>query len=351
MGIYSGGLVKETIPLTGGETAVYNGSGLNFIRHTDWLGSSRLATTWGHAVYSKEAYAPFGETYNEAGTSDRSFTGQDQDLSTGSGGTGTYDFLFRKYDLASGRWLSPDPAGWGAVNQSAPQSLNRYAYVENNPLSAIDPQGLDCMYANGFGVSVSSADSPQSCAYYGGNWYQGTLPSNASFSFGYSDYGAYASVTFSGGDPTNPVNNSLDTIEGLKLGGLNPDQLGCRMGDPICGAIYEQLRSQGGLGGTQSNSAQNNSPNKDSSFMHWPLNGNLWPGFSQQDGVCTTGPFGKTMNSRPGILNCCATHDACYAQFNCNASSFLGGLPGPCSSICNAGVKACIAGADKSKGD
>jgi hypothetical protein len=45
LGIYAGGLVKETIPLPGGETAVYNGSGLNFIRHTDYLGSSRLATT------------------------------------------------------------------------------------------------------------------------------------------------------------------------------------------------------------------------------------------------------------------------------------------------------------------
>jgi len=74
--------------LPGGETAVYNGSGLNYIRHTDWpgspatglrrwsgwLGSSRLATTWAHTVYSKEAYAPFGESYNEAGAPDRSFT-------------------------------------------------------------------------------------------------------------------------------------------------------------------------------------------------------------------------------------------------------------------------------------
>jgi RHS repeat-associated protein len=116
LGIYAAGLlVKETIPLPGGETAVYNGSGLNFIRHTDWLGSSRLATTWAHAVYSKEAYAPFGETYNEAGTPDRSFTGQDQDVASGSGGSGTYDFLFRKYDPSAGRWLSPDPSGWGAT--------------------------------------------------------------------------------------------------------------------------------------------------------------------------------------------------------------------------------------------
>jgi RHS repeat-associated protein len=153
LGIYSGGLVKETIPLPGGETAVYNRSGLNFIRHTDYLGSSRLATTWAHAVYSKEAYAPFGETYNEAGTPDRSFTGQDQDVAGGAGGTGTYDFLFRKYDPAAGRWLSPDPKGWGAVDQTAPQSLNRYAYVQNRPMSLIDPDGRDCIYPSGTVVS------------------------------------------------------------------------------------------------------------------------------------------------------------------------------------------------------
>jgi hypothetical protein len=59
-----------------------------YIRHLDWLGSARLATTWAHTVQSKVAYAPFGETYNEAGASsnDRSFTGQEQDTVTGNAG-------------------------------------------------------------------------------------------------------------------------------------------------------------------------------------------------------------------------------------------------------------------------
>jgi RHS repeat-associated protein len=154
--VNAGVLIKATIPLPGGETAVYNASGLNFIRHTDWLGSSRLATTWAHAVYSKESYAPFGETYSEAGTPDRSFTGQDQDTVTGSGATGIYDFLFRKYDPAAGRWLSPDPYGWNAVSLNDPQSLNRYAYVENQPMSATDPNGLILCMGTG-GVSDGDA--------------------------------------------------------------------------------------------------------------------------------------------------------------------------------------------------
>ena len=160
LAIYNAGtstLVKGTVPLPGGDTAIYNASGLSYLRHTDWLGSSRLATTWAHAVYSKEAYAPFGETYNEAGTADRSFTGQDQDVVTGSGGTGAYDFLYRKQDPSAGRWLSPDPSGWSATDPTNPQSLNRYAYALNNPVALVDPAGLDTI-----------------CSWYQteGGWYQ-----------------------------------------------------------------------------------------------------------------------------------------------------------------------------------
>jgi len=161
LAVYSSSLVKGTVSLPGGSTAVYNASGLSYIRHKDWLGSSRLATTWNHAVYSKEAYAPFGETYNEAGTPDRSFTGQDQDVVTGSLGSGVYDYLFRKYDPSAGRWLSPDPYGWNAVSLAHPQSLNRYAYVLNNPMSLSDPMGLDCAWQNDNGsVSISQGDCP-----------------------------------------------------------------------------------------------------------------------------------------------------------------------------------------------
>lgn len=146
-------LLKGTIPLPGGATAVYNSSGINYFRHKDWLGSSRLGTTWSHGIYSKEAYAPFGEPYYEAGTQDRSFTGEDQDTTSG-----IYDFMFRRYDSAAGRWLSPDPAGWGAVDLSTPQSLDRYAYVRNNPLSLTDALGLDADCVSGDDNQADSGD-------------------------------------------------------------------------------------------------------------------------------------------------------------------------------------------------
>jgi RHS repeat-associated protein len=244
--VQAGTLVKATIPLPGGESAMYNSSGLNFIRHKDWLGSSRLATTWAHAVYSKEAYAPFGETYNEAGTPDRSFTGQDQDTVTGAGGSGVYDYLFRKYDPAAGRWLSPDPAGWSVVDQTAPQSLDRYAYVENQPMNATDPNGLACVYIdqNG-GVSVSNDGADMAsgiCAAYGGNYVPGTLSvQDISFipgqnSFDYSGDGTVsfqymssnANVVFGGttyqGDLNNPMWSQFPTVSlPINLAPSGPD--------------------------------------------------------------------------------------------------------------------------------
>jgi RHS repeat-associated protein len=46
---------------------------------------------------------------------------------------------FRYYVSNQGRWLTPDPLAGNILN---PQSLNRYAYVMNNPTTFTDPLGL-----------------------------------------------------------------------------------------------------------------------------------------------------------------------------------------------------------------
>ena len=100
----------------------------------------------------------------------------------------------------------------------------------------------------------------------------------------------------------------------------------------------------------ENNPARFTDPTDNNPFHHWPLNGNLWPGFNKQDEVCTTGPFASMMNSRPCVKKCCKEHDDCYTQYNRNFSSFLGGLPfGPCH-LCNSAAEACILTADKSPG-
>lgn len=132
-------LVKAFVALPGGAKAIYNSSGLAYFRHSDWLGSSRLTSTAAKptSMYSSTAYAPFGEQYATAGTADASFTGQDQDTVDS-----LYDFLARRQSPSQGRWISPDPAGRGAVILTNPQSWNRYAYALNNPLALIDAMGL-----------------------------------------------------------------------------------------------------------------------------------------------------------------------------------------------------------------
>jgi RHS repeat-associated protein len=131
-------LTVGRVSLPGGTAAIYNSSGLSYYRHADWLGSARFGSTPSRTMQYSRSVAPFGESYTESSTTDRAYTGQNQDTVTG-----IYDFMFRRYDPVQGRWISPDPVGVAAVNPAAPQSWNRYAYVMNNPLNLVDPLGLD----------------------------------------------------------------------------------------------------------------------------------------------------------------------------------------------------------------
>jgi RHS repeat-associated protein len=146
-------LQQAFIPLPGGATAVYNSSGLAYYRHADWLGSSRIASTPDNQAYASQSYAPFGEAYVEAGRTDRSFAGHDEDTVAG-----IYDAPFRKYDPYQGRWISPDPGGLSVVDPTNPQSWNRYAYVLNNPLKHSDPTGLACVYLTDDGNEIAEVD-------------------------------------------------------------------------------------------------------------------------------------------------------------------------------------------------
>jgi RHS repeat-associated protein len=106
----------------------------------DWLGTKRAFFSLAGTEGGGGAHAPFGEWYGNPAGSSSDFTGQ---LGDGAQNNSTYYFPERQYRSSQGRWLSPDPAGMGAVDPSDPQSWNRYAYVGNAPLNRVDPQGLD----------------------------------------------------------------------------------------------------------------------------------------------------------------------------------------------------------------
>jgi RHS repeat-associated protein len=104
-----------------------------------------LESTTSHTIVSAAAYAPFGEPYAQSGSyGDLSFASANKDTLWLD-----YDFMYREYDPKQGRWISPDPAGIGAADPSTPQSWNRYAYVNNSPLRAVDPLGLECVWDDG----------------------------------------------------------------------------------------------------------------------------------------------------------------------------------------------------------
>src|SRR6185312_14467349 len=133
-------LVRADVPLPGGAAAVFNASGLAYCQHSDLLGSARLASTPGRGLYSSSAYAPFGENYAVAGSTNKVFTGQHQDIDPTTSG-GQYDFLMREYSATQSRWWSPDPAGLAAVDPEDPATWNRYGYVTGQPLGMTDPDG------------------------------------------------------------------------------------------------------------------------------------------------------------------------------------------------------------------
>lgn len=139
LGVFNGSTIQQLyVPLPGGAAAEYYSWGLSNYRHSDWVGSDRLeSSASNHSILGDNAYAPFGEPYAQTGNGEISFTGQNKDTVWLQ-----YDFLFRQYDPKQGRWISPDPAGLSAADPGNPQSWNRYSYVEDSPLSAVDPTGL-----------------------------------------------------------------------------------------------------------------------------------------------------------------------------------------------------------------
>jgi RHS repeat-associated protein len=111
--------------------------------HKDHLGSTQTVTDANGVVKEVLSYDAWGQRRNVDGTPaaqpimseiDQGFTGHEQIDEVGLIHMGG-----RVYDPIIGRFLSADPFVQSPENF---QALNRYSYVLNNPLSAIDPSGF-----------------------------------------------------------------------------------------------------------------------------------------------------------------------------------------------------------------
>ena len=123
------------------------GDGTNF-DHQDTLGTERMRTLYDGSVGASYQSLPWGDGYTAtvnnsyAGLDSLDFAGLERDVqSTTNPEEDTEHAQFRNYAPAQGRWLSPDRY-LGSYDFANPQSLNRYAYVLNNPTSFTDPSGL-----------------------------------------------------------------------------------------------------------------------------------------------------------------------------------------------------------------
>jgi RHS repeat-associated protein len=142
--------------------ATYDSNGPSLHFHvTDPLGTRRMQLSGTLASIGQPETAiqslPYGDQlatfvpglYSPASADDSTplhFTGKERDSESGN------DYFGARYYASSmGRFMTPDPSGLDYADQTNPQSFNLYGYVQNNPLVNIDPDGLDCIYAQDSG--------------------------------------------------------------------------------------------------------------------------------------------------------------------------------------------------------
>jgi RHS repeat-associated protein len=175
----SGNITSEYIYFAGRKIARRDGSGNVYYMFADHLGSTHTVTNstgtpcgvYPERMRRNASFMPYGTEVLNPNVSQTcapnyKFTGYEYDPETGN-----YYAFARFYSPRLGRFLSPDPLA-GAT--SSPQSLNRYAYVANNPLNAADPTGMVtglCMSAGRRRPGHAAASAPDGgCAGEGGVW-------------------------------------------------------------------------------------------------------------------------------------------------------------------------------------
>jgi RHS repeat-associated protein len=110
--------------------------GQQFYYHPDHLGNSAYITDASGEVYQHVEYYPFGETFiDEHGNQQNTpylYNAKELDDETG-----LYYYGGRYYDPVTSVWPSVDPS-WDLPTEI---STSPYAYVQNNPITYIDPDG------------------------------------------------------------------------------------------------------------------------------------------------------------------------------------------------------------------
>jgi len=137
------------------------GGGTRYV-HRDHLGSVDAVTNAAATVVERIAYDVHGASASIPTAAARGFTG-----AVTLERSRLVHMQGRVYDPRLGRFLSPDPL---VATPNDLQSLNRYAYVRNNPLSLVDPTGYFAVPAESSGTSGFGAVQGQVASGFTSAW-------------------------------------------------------------------------------------------------------------------------------------------------------------------------------------
>jgi RHS repeat-associated protein len=111
----------------------------------DHLGTLSVMANATGGIENDSDYYPYGServVQQNVSNEHYKFTGKEWDSESGLD-----DFGARYYASSFGRFSSPDPSALTSTNVTGPQRWNLYAYVVNNPLFYVDPDGRDSVSA------------------------------------------------------------------------------------------------------------------------------------------------------------------------------------------------------------
>ena len=136
-----GGILSEFTTSNAIATATAASSADRVFYHTtDKLGSAVLVMNSAGVVIENNRTLPYGEAWLAAdfaasSTNDKKFETYQRDSESG------LDYAMARFDAsAAGRFLSPDPDG-NSAEPKQPITLNRYLYVNDDPINLADPDG------------------------------------------------------------------------------------------------------------------------------------------------------------------------------------------------------------------